>query len=71
MTPTLCWLCRALDYVDIAAKSEPTSVYNAFLRLKIHLTQHDSQAAAQQVKAMLGCDDFSHEILRVSMTTFA
>lgn len=59
--------CRALDYIDIAAKSEPASVYNAFLRLKIYLTQQDSQAATEQIKAMLSCDDFSHEILRVSV----
>ena len=51
--------------MDIAAKSDPSSVYNAFLRLRIHLSRHDSQAAADQVKAMLTCDDFTHEILRV------
>lgn len=58
---------RALEYVDIAAQAEPASAFNAFLRLKIHLLQQDSKAASDQIKAMLSCNDFSHEILRVSM----
>ncbi len=62
--PPLC--CRALEYVDIAARTEPTSVFNAFLKLKVHLLQKDSTAAADQIKAMMKCDGFSHEILRVS-----
>lgn len=52
--------------MDIAAQTEPRSVYNAFLRLKIHLLQQDSKAAGDQIKAMLSCEDFSHEVLRVS-----
>lgn len=58
---------RALEYVDIAAQTEPASVFNAFLGLKIHLLQQDSRAAGDQIKAMLSCEDFSHEILRASM----
>ena len=58
---------RALEYVDIAAQTEPASVFNAFLGLKIHLLQQDSKAASDQIKAMLSCEDFSHEILRVSI----
>jgi len=57
--------CRALEYVDIAAQTEPTSVFNAFLRLKVHLLQKDRRAAANQVQAMMKCEDFTHEILRV------
>ena len=63
-----CGRCRALDYVEIAAQSEPASVFNAFLRLKVYLLQRNSQAAADQIKIMLSCDDFSHEILRVSVS---
>ena len=59
--------CRALEYVDIAAQTEPASVFNSFLRLKIYLLRQDSKAAGDQIKAMLSCEDFSHEILRVSM----
>ena len=59
--------CRALEYVDIAAQTEPASVFNAFLRLKVHLLEQDSKAAGDQIKAMLSCEDFSHEILRVSL----
>ena len=58
--------CRALEYVEIAEQNEPASVFNAFLRLKVHLVQQDSKAAAEQIKAMMSCEDFSHEILRVS-----
>ena len=58
-------LCRALEYVDIAAQTEPASVFNAFLRLKVRLLQQDTQAAAEQIKAMMTCEDFTHEILRV------
>lgn len=58
--------CRALEYVDIAAQTEPTSVFNAFLRLKVYLLQKDRRAAANQVQAMMKCEDFTHEILRVS-----
>ena len=58
--------CRALEYVDIAAQTEPTSVFNAFLRLKVHLLQKDCRAAANQVQAMMKCEDFTHEVLRVS-----
>ena len=65
MTNLLAWGCRALEYVDIAAQTEPRSVYNAFLRLKIHLLQQDSRAASDQINAMLSCEDFSHEVLRV------
>ena len=65
MTNLLAWGCRALEYVDIAAQTEPRSVYNAFLRLKIHPLQQDTKAASDQIKAMLSCEDFSHEVLRV------
>lgn len=51
--------------MDIAAQTEPSSVYNAFLRLKVYLLQQDSKAAAHQIRAMLDCEDFTHEILRV------
>lgn len=60
--------CRALVYLDIAAQTEPASVFNAFLRLKVYLLQQDSKAAGDQIKAMLSCEDFSHEILRVSIS---
>lgn len=40
-------------------------MFNAFLRLKVHLLRQDSTAGAEQIKAMLACEDFSHEILRV------
>ncbi|DBA83480.1 TPA: hypothetical protein ACH3X2_006411 [Trebouxia sp. C0005] len=59
-------LDRALEYVDIAAQTEPTSVFNAFLRLKVYLLQKDRRAAANQVQAMMKCEDFTHEILRVA-----
>ncbi|DBB18553.1 TPA: hypothetical protein ACH3X3_000186 [Trebouxia sp. C0006] len=59
-------LDRALEYVDIATQTEPTSVFNAFLRLKVHLLQKDCRAAANQVQAMMKCEDFTHEILRVA-----
>lgn len=58
--------CRALEYVDIAAQTEPTTVFNSFLRLKVHLLQKDCTSAVSQIQAMMKCQDFSHEILRVS-----
>ena len=58
--------CRALEYVDIAAQTEPTTVFNSFLRLKVHLLQKDCTSAVSQIQAMMKCEDFSHEILRVS-----
>ena len=37
-----------------------------FLRFKVHLERQDSPAAVEQLKAMMGCDDFAKEYLQVS-----
>ena len=42
-------------------------MFNVFLRLKVCLVQQDSKAAADQIKAMLACEDFTQEILRVGL----
>ena len=36
-----------------------------FLRFKVHLERKDSPAAVEQLKAMMGCDDFAKEYLQV------
>ena len=59
-------LYRALEHIDLAAKSEPNSALQPFVRLKVHLLQDNTAAAVQQLQTMLGCEDFTHELLRVS-----
>ena len=59
--------CRALDFLDIAAQSEPRAVLIPFLRFKVHLERKDSPAAMEQLKAMRECDDFAKEHLQVSL----
>ncbi len=41
-----------------------------FLRFKVHLERKESPAAVEQLKAMMGCDDFAKEYLQVSLGSF-
>ena len=58
---------RALEYVEVAEQREPDNMYSGFIRFKVLLEQADMQQAVQQLQRMLRSNDFTPDLLRVSM----
>ncbi|KNA21928.1 hypothetical protein SOVF_038810 [Spinacia oleracea] len=58
-------LDQAKEYIDEAEKLEP-NIGCAFLKFKIYLQKNDQAAAITQMKAMMGCTDFTTEFLSVA-----
>ena len=56
---------RALEFLDIATNLEPDSVYCAFIRFKVLLTQGETVPALAEVRRLLNCRGFNPQILKV------
>lgn len=58
-------LHRALELLDIAAKTEPNAMLVSFLRFKVHLERGSASAAVDELRHMMRCEDFEKEHMKV------
>ena len=56
---------RALQYLEVAAQSQPGSVHTEFVRVKVHLEKGDAEAAVCQIGRLIACDGFDPVMLQV------
>ncbi len=61
-----CCCCSSLQQLDIALEYEPSSVYSTFVKIKVLLSQGQTDKAVDLLKPLMACEGFSLDFLRAS-----